>query len=553
MSFEILGRDLLGRIGRLKTKRGIVETPLFLPVVNPMIQSISPKEMERDFGCQAIITNAYLLKKNFGEKVKARGVHDFLKFNGTVVTDSGAYQNLVYGQIDTTAEEIAKFEEEIDTDVAVILDVPTGWNARRDRAEYTVEETLRRARLTLNSLTRKDILWVGPVQGGNYLDLVAHSAVEIGKMPFHIYALGSPTRVMERYLFDFLVDMVMTAKKNLPVEKPLHLFGAGHPFMLSLAVAIGCDLFDSAAYAIYARGGKYMTDYGTIKLKDLGYFPCSCRVCSRFTPRELRAIPPKERMRLLAWHNLGTCFTEIKRVKQAIREGRLWELLELRARGHPNLLSALKNLGKYQEYIETNTPVSKAKGFFYFDSTGLARPEMLRHRKRLREWSPPSEGEVLVLLPQPSSKPFHRSREYKRILRLISKEIGEDIKKVDFCFYAAPFGVTPVELDEVYPLSQFEVSLPLDSETVDYVVKQVEDYIARKGGRYRVVVLHSSPVFGERIIEACRRTCKEAGIDFLTSTREERIWGKKALEDFVDELSQAWKTMPDYMGTSAEG
>ena len=68
MSFEIFDRDLLGRIGKIKTKRGIIETPLFLPVVNPLKQSISPQEIQRDYGCQAIITNAYLLKKNF-EKV----------------------------------------------------------------------------------------------------------------------------------------------------------------------------------------------------------------------------------------------------------------------------------------------------------------------------------------------------------------------------------------------------------------------------------------------------------------------------------------------------
>ena len=80
MSFEILHRDLLGRIGKLRTKRGVIETPLFLPVINPGIQMISPNEMERDFKCQAIITNAYLLKKNFRDEVRKRGVHNFLKF-----------------------------------------------------------------------------------------------------------------------------------------------------------------------------------------------------------------------------------------------------------------------------------------------------------------------------------------------------------------------------------------------------------------------------------------------------------------------------------------
>ncbi|NIM45993.1 MAG: tRNA-guanine transglycosylase, partial [Nitrososphaeria archaeon] len=62
-------------------------------------------------------------------------------------------------------------------------------------------------------------------------------------------------------LFDLLVDMILTSKMNLPPNRPLHLFGAGHPLMFSLAVAMGCDLFDSAAYSIYAKENRYMTEY----------------------------------------------------------------------------------------------------------------------------------------------------------------------------------------------------------------------------------------------------------------------------------------------------
>nr|ADQ54394.1 7-cyano-7-deazaguanine tRNA-ribosyltransferase [uncultured marine crenarchaeote E37-7F] len=536
MSFEILDRDLLGRIGKFKTKQGVIETPLFLPVVNPLKQVLSPQEMARDFKCQAIITNAYLLKKNFEEEVKAKGIHDFLTFNRTVMTDSGAYQLLTYGQVNISPEEIVQFEEEINTDIAVILDIPTGWNAKWERAEYTVKETLRRAQLTFNLLTRKDILWVGPIQGGNHLDLVAYSAVEIGKMPFHIYALGSPTQVMERYLFNFLVDMIMTAKRNLPVEKPLHLFGAGHPFMLSFAVALGCDIFDSAAYAIFAREGKYLTDYGTLKLKDLEYFSCTCNVCSRFTPKELQTMDPKERICLLTWHNLGTCFTEIKRIKQAIREGRLWELLELRARSHPHLFSAFMKLKSYQEYIEGFTPISKKKGFLYFDSMGLARPEIFRYRKKLREWSPPTKSEILVLLPRPNAKPFHSSREFKKIKELIIKVIGDKILQIDFCFYSAPFGIIPLELDEVYPLSQFEMSIPIDYGTIEYVIEQVQDYLLRQGRKYQHVLLHPDVIFGNKIIDVCRKTCQVLGIDFQTSTEEGRIWSKKAIEDLIGKI-----------------
>lgn len=538
LSFEVLERDLLARIGRLRTKRGDVETPLLLPVVNPSVQPISCEELKKDFGCEALIANAYLLRKNFAEEVKARGVHDFLNFDRVVFTDSGAYQILVYGGVEATAEEMARFEEEIDVDVAVILDVPTGWNKRWEKAEQTVTETIRRARLTLGSLTRSDILWVGPVQGGDHLDLVARSASEIGRMPFQIYALGSPTQVMERYLFSTLVDMIVTAKRNLPVEKPLHLFGAGHPFMFSLAVALGCDIFDSAAYALFAREGKYMTEYGTVRLRNLRYFPCSCEVCSKHTPAEVLGLQAGERMRLLAWHNLGSCFAEIRRIKEAIREGRLWELLEVRCRGHPALLGALKGLRTYEAFIEAGSPVTKPRGLFYCDSTGLARPEVVGHRMMLREWTPPRKDDVLLLLPQPVSKPFHRSREYRRVMGLLGRALGEDFGRVHVCGYAAPFGVVPVELDEVYPLSQFESVALVDGETVQYVAERVEEYLSGGARGYKSVVLHSNMEdLGVRVEEACVRVCGASGVRFQKSVAEEKPWGKTALENLVRVVS----------------
>ena len=142
MSFEILERDLAGRIGQFKTSRSTLETPLILPVVHPSLQPISPEEMRRDFNCQAIIANAYLLKKNHEEQVLAKGIHDFLKFDNTIVTDSGAYQILVYGDIPVSLEEIVRFQEDIGTDIAVILDIPTGWAAGFEKAKYTVDETI---------------------------------------------------------------------------------------------------------------------------------------------------------------------------------------------------------------------------------------------------------------------------------------------------------------------------------------------------------------------------------------------------------------------------
>ncbi|MEM0357168.1 MAG: tRNA guanosine(15) transglycosylase TgtA [Candidatus Bathyarchaeia archaeon] len=532
MSFEVKDKDLLARIGKLQTKSGVVETPLLFPVVNPTVQPIPPKRIREEFGFEALITNAYILKKRFKNEPVEKGLHNFLGFNGVVMTDSGAYQILVYGDIETTPEEIVAYQEQIGSDIATILDWPTGWKATRKHAEQTVEETLKRAHALFQTKTRDDVLWVGPVQGGRYLDLVAKSAREMGALPFHIHALGSPTEVMENYRFDVLVDMILTAKMNLPIERPLHLFGAGHPFMFVLAVALGCDMFDSAAYALYAKEGRYMTETGTARLEELEYFPCSCPKCSGKTPKDVAEMPPSERHVFLAEHNLYACLSEIRRIKQAIREGRLWEHLELRAHGHPALLQALKKLEKYEDFIEKHSPASKPSGVFFFSQVGLSRPEVVRHRLRLSErFTPPLEAEILILAPQTKTKPYHRSGFYKKLAKTFRKVLNaEELAKVHVCFYEAPFGIVPVELDEVYPLSQHEIALPPDVETVEYVAAQVANYINRT--TYKTVIfLNDRETWGEKVLEACKKACREKNAIFK-SFDVEGDW-TKSLADFL--------------------
>jgi 7-cyano-7-deazaguanine tRNA-ribosyltransferase len=538
LAFEVVAKDILGRIGRLHTKRGTVETPVLLPVVNPLLQPIPAKEMKESFGCTAIIANAYLLKKNFGDRVSDRGIHDFLDFDHIVVTDSGAYQILVYGGVEASQEEIIAYQESIDTDIGVILDIPTGGESTREKAEYSVTETLRRAKAAQDTITRRDILWVGPIQGGNHLDLVVRSAKEMGKLSFPIHALGSPTQVMERYNFDYLVDMTIEAKRNLPIERPLHLFGAGHPFMFALAVAMGCDIFDSAAYAIYAREGKYMTEYGTERLSGLKYLPCTCSVCSRYTSMELASLEPEERTRALARHNLGACFSEIRRIKQAIREGRLWELLEIRAHSHPSLYQALKALGKYGNLLEENAPVIHSRGLFYFGSTGLARPEIVRHRLKMAAWST-RPAPVLVMLPDPGSRPFHRSRELRRVRSVLRRRLGERARCLAFCVYAPPFGVTPLELDETYPLSQYEASSPLDAETRDYVAGEAARYLNLHGHHYGGVVVYASGELGRDVAERLGHDDSSPGrVSVLTN--EGRTWSGEALSALAERVEAAF-------------
>ncbi len=514
LSFEIKEKDLLGRIGKLKTKSGTVETPLLFPVINPSIQLVAPRRLKETFGFEAVITNAYILKKRYGDKPVNEGLHKFLDFDGAVMTDSGAYQILVYGEVDVSQKEIVAYQEGIGSDIATMLDIPTGWKVTKEQAEGTVAETLQRAKAFFKTKTRDDILWVGPIQGGRHLDLVANSALEMGKLPFQIHALGSPTEVMESYRYDVLADMILTVKKGLPVERPLHLFGAGHPAMFSLAVALGCDLFDSAAYALYARENRYMTENGTWRLEEMDYFPCCCPRCSAETPRGLEKKSKKEREVFLAEHNLYVCQAELKRIKQAIRNGRLWEHTEMRVHGHPALLSALKRLRCQGDFLEKYSPTVKGNGFFYFDSVGLVRPEITHYRKRLEErYDPPKNACVLLFVPQTRNKPFHRAPEFKKIRHLLRSLGGELASKIHICVYSAPFGVVPLELDEVYPLSQHEAALPLDLETVDYVASQTREYIKRTAYT-GVVLLNDAKLWKDTVKKACKSACRSKGLAF---------------------------------------
>ena len=150
---------------------------------------------------------------------------------------------------------------------------------------------------------------------------------------------------------------------------------------------------------------------------------------------------------------------------------------------------------------------------------------MVRHKNRLlHRYSPPKEAEVLVLLPQTQMKPFHKSWEHKRNLEAALQKLGDEANGVHVCVYAAPFGIVPIELDEVYPLSQHEIATPFDVETVDYVAEQVENYIL--SAKYRKVVLClDEENWGRKILSACRKVCQRKEITFVVLKAEaKKTW-----------------------------
>lgn len=489
MSFQVHGKDLLGRIGTIKTKSGAFATPHMFPVLDPHRRILGREFFDR-VGIHAVMTNAYLLKRG-REGMHPVDVHRTLDYPGTVATDSGAYQILEYGHVGVTPEEIVGYQEKINTDIGVILDVPTGFRSDPSRAKWTVDETVRRADRALEVITRKDILWVGPVQGGVHLKEVERSAREMAKRDFAIYALGSPTELMETQRYDVLVDMIVAAKRALPTGKPFHLFGAGHPVLFPFLVALGCDLFDSAAYALYARAGRYLTSDGTQLLGDMVEFVCTCPVCVDVTPEDFMRPQTKEGDTRLVQHNLWTCFSELRRIREAIRKGRLWELLELRSRAHPALKECFDRICQYSDILEKSTPAVKPHGIFYLGSSSDTRPEKSRFVSKLRGTVEERRKQVLVL-PGRWRRPYHEDPRYESVAKAF-----DDHPSVSICFYSLTWGPVPIELDETFPIAQTEGPHEGDPIVLRERARKVSEFV--QSLRPKRVILVSDGNYGRAV------------------------------------------------------
>ena len=439
--FEIRDQDALGRIGELTIPRAgvTVETPALMPVVNPHVRTIEPSRMHATFGAEILITNSYVFygSDDYREAALDRGLHDVLEFDGAIVTDSGSFQLAEYGEIDVTTAEILEFQRDVGSDVGTPVDVPTPPGASRERAEAELETTQDRLAVA-EDVDTGEMLVNAPVQGSTYPDLRESAGRHADATDLDVFPVGAVVPLMNDYRYGDVVDVVAGAKRGLGRDAPVHLFGAGHPMMFALAVAMGCDLFDSAAYALYARDDRYLTVRGTEQLDDLDYFLCSCPICADYTPAELRNLGDREREELLAEHNLRVSFREMRTIKQALRAGNLLELVETRARAHPAMLDGYRTLLDHADLLEREDSTSKG-AFFHLSGESSRRPEVVRHHDRLDRLALAPGDEVLLTEGGPSDR-YDESWNVR-----------------------APFGPFPRDLSETYPLTA-EVPDRMDAE-----------------------------------------------------------------------------------------
>jgi len=446
--FEIKHKDGLARICEFETPHGVVETPSIMPVINPNIEFISPKRLQKEFGTQILITNSYVIYKNKELRRKAleEGLHKMLDYSGPIMTDSGTFQAYVYGEVDIKPDEIIKFQKDIGSDISTILDLFTEPDDPRNVVEDKVDRTVERAKDAVGKHGDMDGYLSLPIQGSTFTDLREHSGRKISELGNHFYPIGGVVPLMEDYRFKELAGIILASKKGLGPKGPVHLFGAGHPMIYPWAVLMGCDLFDSSSYAKYGKRGDMMFSNGTKNIDDIEHFSCHCPVCSSYTPEELRNVEEEKRSLLIAEHNLWISFKEIERIKQAIKEGNLWELVEQRVRAHPDLLESMESIYDWNLLLDYFEPRSRQKALFYTGSTTMKRPVIKRIQNYLIEdYELPEDGPIVILECDENKKPYHRFME-KEMDILNGQKVN--------LLVSTPIGPVPLELDEIYPIAQ---------------------------------------------------------------------------------------------------
>ena len=357
--FEILQRDenTLARLGRMHTPHGEVRTPAFLPVgTRGTVKAMAPWELE-EIGYEMLLSNTYHLFLRPGCDLirEAGGLHGFMGWKRPILTDSGGFQvfslsptlevsregvrfRSVYdgSEHQLTPEKAVRAQEDLDSDIAMILDHCVAYPASREEVESSVEVTLRWAERSLQAHELRSQALFGIVQGGTYRDMRERSAVETTRMGFAGYGIGGLSVGEPR---ETMLECLEVQAGILPENRPRHLLGIGDPEGLVEAVARGMDIFDCVLPTRLARNGVAMTRQGRMNLRHARYRgdlrplegDCGCPACTDFTRAYLRHLHGLNEImghRLLTWHNLMFMQRLLADCRAAIEAGRMVQLTQ---------------------------------------------------------------------------------------------------------------------------------------------------------------------------------------------------------------------------------
>jgi queuine tRNA-ribosyltransferase len=332
--FEVLKTDgaSKARLGRLTTTRGVIDTPVFMPVgTQASVKALDPRELD-EMGTQVLLGNTYHLYIRPGLDVirAAGGLHRFMNWPKPILTDSGGFQVFSLARIRKIKAHGVEFRSHLDgsllflgpkeameiqrllgSDMAMVFDdCPPHPCAARD-VQAAVERTVRWAAECREQRRAEDQQVFGIVQGGCHANLREQCARALVKMGFDGYAIGGVS-VGEPEAE--MMKAVALTEPFLPFEKPRYAMGLGTPAQLVELVARGVDMFDCVLPTRVARNGTAFTRTGTISMKagfnKADFRPieegCECFACRRFTRAYLRHLLNVNEilgLRMLSVHN----------------------------------------------------------------------------------------------------------------------------------------------------------------------------------------------------------------------------------------------------------
>ena len=338
------------RLGLLRTARGEVETPTFMPVgTQATVKGASPEQVEAT-GARILLANAYHLHLKPGEDVVAAagGLHAFMGWPHAIITDSGGYQVFSLPKHEVTEEGVRfrwesqgepvlltpesamAIEEKLGADIMMAFDECVPFPCPYPQAREAMERTVRWAERCKAAWTRRENALFAIVQGSTYADLRRESAQATAALDLPGIAVGGLS-VGEG--LETMQEVLGQTMPHLPTGRPRYLMGVGLPEDMLAAVEAGVDMMDCIIPTKYARNGTIFTQVGRLRVNQKDYrrdkFPpdtnCRCYTCSRYSRAYLHHLFDADEIfgqTLATIHNLAFYGTLMADIRQAIREDR---------------------------------------------------------------------------------------------------------------------------------------------------------------------------------------------------------------------------------------
>ena len=369
ITFDVIARDGEARTGVLTTRRGEIETPVFMPVGTAgTVKGIRFEALETELDARIILGNTYHLWLRPGIDVIKRcgGLHRFIGWQRPLLTDSGGFQVWSLGDLRKISEEGTEFRSHLDgslqflspevsmqvqaalgSDIVMAFDECAEGDASVDLARASMELTARwarRSRVEFDRLQAEEAdngrtgkndnlsgaqALFGIVQGASHVELRRESLERTTEIGFDGYAIGGLSVGEEKSVMWQVVDAVTP---EMPSDKPRYLMGVGTPEDLMEAVSRGIDMFDCVLPTRNGRTGQAFTSRGKVNVKNAQWAvdtrpldeTCECSVCRRHSRAYLRHLYQSGEMlagMLLTHHNLAFFLDTMRGVRQSIRSG----------------------------------------------------------------------------------------------------------------------------------------------------------------------------------------------------------------------------------------